>query len=199
MIDFIKGKRYSMIYADPPWTYRDKANAGKRGACHKYKVMTLNEICNLPVKDIAADDCVLAMWWVPPMPEIALQVLDSWGFKLKTMHGFVWHKLTKRGADHFGMGSMTRANCESCLIATRGKPKRVSASVRQFVEAPIQEHSAKPREVRDRLVQLLGDVPRIELFARTVSPGWDAIGDGVGGMDIKDSMILLAQGKHQQS
>lgn len=178
MCALLTGK-YAIIYADPPWTYRDKANAGKRGASHKYSTMTLDEICALPVADIAADDCLLALWWVPPMPREALRVVEAWGFKLKTMKGFTWHKLTKRGGDHFGMGNWTRANTEDCLIATRGKPKRISASVRQFVESPIQEHSAKPREVRDRLVQLLGDVPRIELFARTTSPGWDAWGDGL--------------------
>jgi len=170
---------YRLIYADPPWQYRDKASAGKRGACHKYQVMALDEICALPVADIAADDCLLAMWWVPPMPAEALRVVEAWGFTLKTMKGFTWHKLTKNGKSHFGMGNWTRGNTEDCLLATRGRPARVSASVRQFVEATKGRHSEKPADVRDRLVQLVGDVPRIELFARQRADGWDAWGNEI--------------------
>jgi N6-adenosine-specific RNA methylase IME4 len=172
-------RKYQLIYADPPWTYRDKANAGERGACHKYKVMTLEQICALPVQTITAENCLLAMWWVPPMPLEALKVVEAWGFKLKTMKGFTWHKTTKFGKSHFGMGNWTRANTEDCLFATRGKPVRVSASVRQFINAEKGRHSEKPQEARDRLVQLIGDVPRIELFSRGRFKGWDVWGDEI--------------------
>jgi N6-adenosine-specific RNA methylase IME4 len=172
-------KRYGLIYADPPWQYRDKCHAGKRGACYKYPVMDLNDIMALPVGELAADDCLLAMWWVPPMPAEALAVVEAWGFELKTMKGFTWHKLTKHGKSHFGMGNWTRANTEDCLFAVRGRPKRKSASVRQFVEAPLREHSRKPDEVRDGLVELMGNVRRIELFAREKAPGWDVWGNEV--------------------
>jgi N6-adenosine-specific RNA methylase IME4 len=170
---------YNLIYADPPWQYRDKQVAGKRGASFKYSVMTVQDICALPVADIATDDCLLAMWWVNPMPVEALQVIEAWGFKLKTMAGFTWHKVTKNGKEFMGMGNWTRANSESCLFAVKGKPKRVCAGVRQFVTAPHLGHSAKPPEVRDRLVQLIGNVPRIELFARQSAPGWHAWGNEV--------------------
>lgn len=172
-------KKYSLIYADPPWSYRDKCNAGKRGACHKYEVMTLEDICNLPVQDIAADDCLLAMWWVPPMPMEALTVVEAWGFTLKTMKGFTWHKETKHGLSHFGMGNWSRGNTEDCLFAVRGKPKRANASVRQYMSEKKGRHSEKPQEARDRLVQLMGDVPRIELFARDHFDGWDTWGNEV--------------------
>lgn len=171
--------KYQIIYADPPWQYRDKCNAGERGACHKYDVMDLSAIKALPVADLAADDCLLAMWWVPPMPHEALQVVEAWGFKLKTMKGFTWHKQTKNGKSHFGMGHWTRANTEDCLFAVRGKPKRVCAGVRQFIDAPIGRHSEKPEEARTRLVQLIGDIPRIELFARAKPEGWDVWGNEV--------------------
>jgi N6-adenosine-specific RNA methylase IME4 len=171
---------YNIIYADPAWQYRDKANAGKRGACHKYPVMTLEDIKRLDVLSLAADDCLLAMWWVPPMPNEALEVVKAWGFKPKTMQGFTWHKLSKTGAkDHFGMGNYTRANAECCLFAVRGKPKRICAAVRSLIVAPVGRHSAKPDEARQRLVQLMGDVSRVELFARTAAPGWDVWGNQV--------------------
>lgn len=171
--------KYKIIYADPPWEYRDKASAGKRGASHKYRVMGIDLLANMKpfIDSIAADDCLLAMWWVPPMPQEALALINSWGFKLKTMKGFTWHKITKHGKDHFGMGNWTRANTEDCLFAVRGKPKRICASVRQLIHAPIREHSRKPDEARDRLVELMGDVPRIELFARQNHPGWDVFGN----------------------
>lgn len=169
---------FELVYADPCWAYSDSLNNGNRGAAHKYSVMDYRDIARLPVRRIAADNCLLAMWWVGPMPLEALYVMRAWGFELKTMKGFTWHKLTKNGKSHFGMGHWTRANTEDCLFAVRGKPKRINASVRQFIETerpPL--HSQKPAEVRDRLVQLMGDVPRIELFARTPAPGWSAWGD----------------------
>jgi N6-adenosine-specific RNA methylase IME4 len=171
--------KYSLIYADPPWAFRDKASAGKRGAVHKYPVMSFREICALPVGQLAADDCLLAMWWVPTQPREALAVVEAWGFELVTMKGFTWAKKTIHGKWHIGMGTMTRANSEDCLIARRGRPKRLSAAVRQLVPATIRQHSRKPDEVRAALVQLVGDVPRIELFARTTYPGWDVWGNEV--------------------
>jgi len=170
-----------IIYADPPWTYRDKCHAGKRGAGYKYRLMTIDELIGLRpfIDSIAAPDCLLAMWWVPPQPLEALQLVSAWGFTLKTMKGFTWHKLTKTGRDHFGMGNYTRANTEDCLFAVRGKPKRISAAVPQLIHAPLREHSRKPDEARDRLVQMMGSVPRIELFARQKHSGWRVWGDEV--------------------
>jgi len=173
--------RFSIIYADPPWTYRDKANDGGRGASHKYNTMTLRELMKLPVPDIAEEDCLLAMWWVPPMPVEALALVSAWGFKLRTMKGFTWHKRTKHGKSHFGMGHWTRGNTEDCLFATRGRIKRVNAGVRQYIDSPFRGHSVKPPEARERLVELIGDVPRIELFARERADGWDAWGNEVPG------------------
>ena len=181
--------KYNLILCDPPWSYRDKCNAGKRGAIHKYDVMGLEAIKSLRVKDIAADDCLLAMWWVPPMPSEALEVVKAWGFTLKTFAGFTWYKTTRHGKRHFGMGNWTRANTESCLFATRGKPRRVNAGVSQFVEATIGRHSEKPGAVRERLVKLMGDVPRVELFAREQVEGWDSWGNEVDGGDEIGAML----------
>ena len=189
--------KFNLIYADSPWQYNDKANAGKRGACHKYPVMDLNTIKQLDVASIAADDCLLAMWWVPPMPQEALDVVRAWDFTLKTMQGFTWHKLSKTGkADHFGMGNWTRANAECCLFAVRGRPKRICAAVRSLIVAPVGRHSEKPEEARQRLVQLLGDVPRVELFARTASPGWAVWGNEV---ESTVELSMCDGGTHEKS
>jgi len=163
---------FSLIYADPPWPYRDKANAGQRGAAFKYPPMKLNAICALPVSDIAADNAVLVLWWVPPQPAEALAVMDAWGFRLINMLGFTWIKKTSTGKNFFGMGHWTRGNAECCLIAKRGKITAADHSISQLVEAERREHSRKPDEIRDKAVQLVGDVPRIELFARQAAPGW---------------------------
>lgn len=171
--------KYQIIYADPPWMHNDKAASGERGAGFKYNLLSLGQLMAMRdyIDSLTAPDCLLAMWWVGPMPEEALLLLKAWGFSLKTMKGFSWHKVTKNGKDFLGMGNWTRCNTEDCMFAVRGRPKRISASVRQFIESEIREHSRKPDEARDRLVELMGDVPRIELFARERFRGWDAMGD----------------------
>lgn len=181
-------KKYSLIYADPPWTYNDKCNAGKRGAEFKYDCMSVNEICNLDIASITAPDCLLAMWWTGPMIQEALRVVHGWGFTLKNATGFTWCKKTKHDKWAFGMGHYTRGNAENCLFAVKGKPKRVNAGVRQLVIDQVREHSRKPDIVRDSLVTLMGDVTRLEMFARDsrdVIPfedtmkGWDVFGHEV--------------------
>lgn len=191
-------KKYNIIYADPPWTYKDKASAGNRGAGFKYDLMTDAEIYDLPVQDIAADDCILFMWATYPKIQEALNTIKAWGFTYKTI-GFQWIKENKSGTGHFmGMGRWTRANSEPCLVATRGdaihivldeedtapcliatkgKPKRINAGVRQLIFSPLRSHSQKPDETRDRIVALMGDLPRIELFARSAAEGWDCWGN----------------------
>jgi N6-adenosine-specific RNA methylase IME4 len=171
--------KHTLIYADPPWKYRDSAKDGERGAGFKYRTMTVAQICRLPVWDLAADSCLLAMWWVPTQPVEALKVVEAWGFRLMTMKGFTWHKTNRRkGNTAIGMGHMTRANSEDCLFAVKGNlPPRLDASICQHITAPRMDHSAKPPIIREKLVQLLGDVPRIELFARQQVDGWKCWGD----------------------
>lgn len=172
-------KKYNIIYADPPWSYTDKGCNGN--AEDHYRTMTLTDICNLPVNTagggIAADDCVLFMWATYPMMAEALQVIKAWGFSYKTI-GFQWVKQNKSGKGYFfGLGRWTRGNTEPCLIATKGKPRRISAAVSQLVFSPIRSHSQKPDEVRERIVELMGDLPRVELFARQKAQGWDVWGN----------------------
>lgn len=170
-------KKYEIIYADPPWQYNDRKVRG--GTDHHYQTMSIEEICRLPVKDITSDDCVLFLWTTYPMLQEALNLVEAWGFKYKTI-GFQWIKLNKSGkGKFFGMGRWTRGNTEPCLIAIKGKPKRINASISQIIESPISDHSKKPGIVRKKIVSLMGDLPRIELFARQSARGWDSWGNEV--------------------
>jgi N6-adenosine-specific RNA methylase IME4 len=177
-------KKYKVIYADPPWSYKDKALAGNRGAGCKYDVMDCSDIAKLKVQNIADDDCVLFMWVTMPKLNECFDLIKAWGFEYKTV-AFTWIKLNKKSLTPFmGMGRWTRANAEVCLLATKGKPKRISASVHSVVMTPIERHSKKPNEVRERIVRLMGGVQRIELFARDKAKGWDAWGNEIKS-DIK--------------
>ena len=116
--------------------------------------------------------------YVPAAPE-ALRLIKAWGFTYKSV-AFVWLKKNRKSEGWFyGLGFWTRGNAEICLLATRGHPKRQAANVHQFIISPIQEHSRKPEEARDKIVALMGDVPRVELFARQSPPGWDVWGNEV--------------------
>ena len=179
------GKKYQIILADPAWSYKDKCNSGKRGAGHKYPTMSIQDLRDLEVYRITEKDCWLFLWVTFPLLQEGLDVIKSWKFEYKTL-AFDWTKLNKKAkTPFFGMGNYTRACNEICLLATRGKVKRASASVSCVVQSPIREHSKKPDEVRNRIVELCGDLPRIELFATERSPGWDAMGFDINGKDIK--------------
>lgn len=127
---------------------------------------------------LAEKDCVLFLWAVSPLLPEALEVMKSWGFKYKTV-AFVWNKKTKNGKDVSNLGRWTMGNVEVCLLGVKGKPKRVLKNIKQLVIAERTKHSKKPSEVRERIVQLMGDVPRIELFAREETEGWDVWGNEV--------------------
>ena len=173
-------KKYTVIYADPPWSYRvwSKKGAGRSAEAH-YPTMSMEDIKALPVGELADRDCALFLWMTLPMLREAWGVLDAWGFTFKTV-AFVWIKLNRQANTLFtGMGYWTRANAEICILATRGHPKRQARNVHQVIVSHIEEHSKKPDEVRRRIEALMGDVPRIELFARQYPPGWDVWGNEV--------------------
>ena len=173
-------KKYIVIYADPPWRYEvySKKGLGRSAESH-YPTMHLEEICSLPVGELADKDCALFLWVTIPCLLEGLRVLQAWGFTYKTI-AFVLVKQNRKADSLFwGMGYWTRSNVEFCILATKGHPRRQDAGVQQVVISHIEEHSKKPQEVRDRIVQLMGDIPRIELFARQKVPGWDAWGNEV--------------------
>ena len=175
-------KKYNIIYADPPWNFKHYSDKGKgRSPENHYKCQSLNDIKNLPISDLADDNCVLFMWVTFPFLEKGLEVIKSWGFTYKTV-GFNWVKKNKVSDSWFwGMGYWTRSNSEICMIATKGSITRQSASVHQIIDTPIEAHSKKPNITRDKIVELCGDIPRIELFAREKVDGWDAWGNEVDG------------------
>lgn len=139
--------------------------------------MSIEELCALSVADIAAEDSALFLWATfPQLPE-ALRLIKAWGFTYKTA-AFVWLKLNKKSYTWFyGLGFWTRGNAELCLFATRGHPTRKSAGIHQFIISPIEQHSKKPDITREKIVALMGDIPRIELFARQEAAGWDTWGN----------------------
>lgn len=173
------GKRFNVIYADPPWEFEVYSGAGKdRSADSHYKTGGLDSIKALPVETLAADDCALLMWAVMPELPGALEVIKAWGFEYKTV-AFTWIKQNKSGEGLFwGMGYWTRANAEVCLLATKGRPERLDKGIHQVVMSPIQEHSRKPDEVRARIEKLLGGA-YLELYARRECKRWVTWGNEI--------------------
>jgi N6-adenosine-specific RNA methylase IME4 len=167
------GHRFSAILADPPWHFIPYAESGEgRSASRHYTTdRKWRDIIELPVKELAADDCVLFMWMVDWCPRLALEVIEAWGFAHKTT-AFTWAKQNASGEGwHMGQGYWTRANPEDCWLATRGQPKRINADVRQLIVAPVLEHSRKPDEAHLRIERLVSG-PYLELYARRERENW---------------------------
>ena len=177
-------KKYQIIYADPPWKYRQGSSMGTNfagAADAQYECMNLNDICLLPVDDLADNQSILFLWVTFPMLREGLQVIEAWGFEYKTV-AFTWVKTNANNMGFlFGVGYYTKSNAEICLLATKGNAHQLvrDNSISQMIMTPKQVHSHKPNEVRERIVQLLGDLPRIELFARRKVEGWDCWGNEV--------------------
>jgi N6-adenosine-specific RNA methylase IME4 len=188
MFEDLPRKHFGAILADPPWHF-DVWSLDKTGRCRHasqhYQTMTAVDINAMPVATLAARDCVLFMWVIWPMLQHGMAAIEAWGFQYKTC-AFAWIKADASQADMFpddipvwpGTGYWTRANSEVCLLATRGKPRRINADVRQGIIAPRREHSRKPDGVHGRIERLVAG-PYLELFARQRRPGWDSWGNQV--------------------
>ena len=186
-------RKYQIIYADPPWHYRQGKSMGTQfqGACDRhYNTMTIEELCKLSVAKITDKNCILFLWATFPQLKEALQLIEAWGFEYKTI-AFNWIKLNKDKTPFFGIGYYTKSNGEVCLLATKGNPHKFvkDNSISQIVMTKRTKHSQKPSEIRNKIVQLLGDRLRIELFARKPETliedpsweGWDVWGNEVKG------------------
>jgi N6-adenosine-specific RNA methylase IME4 len=176
-------QHFGAVYVDPPWSFTTWSKTRQtRAASNHYAVMSLDDIKALPVADLAAPDCVLFMWAINSMLPQALDVIEAWGFTYKTV-AFTWAKRTPSDSGwHFGLGYWTRQNTESCLLATRGKPKRRDCGVRELVVGERREHSRKPDAVAHSIERLV-DGPYLELFARETRPTWSAWGNQVEHFD----------------
>jgi N6-adenosine-specific RNA methylase IME4 len=175
-------EKYRIIYADPPWTYRNINTGGsmKSGAMSKYPVMSLTEICSLPVKDIASKDSVLFLWVTCPMMEDGLTVMKAWGYEYKTK--IYWRKIMS-----LGMGFWFRGQVEELWLGVKGKIKAFRLQVPNFIQSKVRKHSQKPEEAR-RIIDMINLHPRIELFAREKNVGWD-----VWGNEVKSDIDLFKQ------
>jgi len=175
-------RKYQIIYADPPWSYYNDSTAKPNCTTIKgmrrppYPVMSSQDIKDLLVKDISAKNCILFIWTTDYHLEKCLEVIKEWGFKYKTI-GFVWNKKC------CFMGAYTiKSGIELCLLATKGEDAHKlvkSHNIRSLIEEKRKKHSEKPIEVKERIVKLIGDLPRIELFARQKTEGWDVWGNEV--------------------
>jgi N6-adenosine-specific RNA methylase IME4 len=195
MFDDLPKRHFGAILADPPWRYVtwDKREAiptssrkyGDASVSLHYRTMPTDELMALPVDELAAADCSLFLWVIWPNLLDALKVIEAWGFEFKTC-AFCWTKAHAGQLEMFeesimgllGMGYWTRANTEPCLLATRGRPKRLNADVRQAIIEPRREHSRKPDCVHERIERLIAG-PYLELFARQRRPGWTVWGNEV--------------------
>ena len=170
---------YGAILCDPPWsflTYSGHTVTPHRAATDWYETMKLADLQALPVASLAAKDCALFLWVVDSHLDVGIDLAKSWGFKYKT-RAFEWLKSTKSGNGYrISMGYWSRKQSESCLLFTRGSPRRLSKGVRQIIEEPIREHSRKPDEIYRRIEKLVAG-PYCELFAKYRWPGWDGWGD----------------------
>lgn len=177
MFPELPARRFSIIYADPPWDYRGQlqhAGVGSGdtgGAVHHYPTVKLSDLKKLSVPSIAAEDCLLFMWATNPHLDQAVELGKSWGFKWATV-AFVWDKV------RVNPGFYTLSQCELCLVFKKGRiPKpRGARNVRQMLRSERGPHSQKPEEVRRRIEEMFPSQSKIELFARTSAAGWSSWG-----------------------
>jgi len=179
-------KKYQLIYADPPW--HSDYNFGQIGSSKlsgfgsylRYDTMTNEEILALPVPSISADNCALFLWVVNSQLDVGIDVLKRWGFAYKQV-AFCWVKTSQAGNPNCRLGYWTLGGMELCLLGITGNMgnKRIKKNVRQVVLHPRTGHSKKPAIIRQNIEELFGDIPRIELFARSYYDGWDVWGNEV--------------------
>lgn len=137
------------------------------------------DILELPVAELAAENCALFLWATWPMIFEAPRVMNAWGFTYRT-NAFTWIKSKKNGTGFFmGMGYYTRANDEPCLLGVRGRMPVADRGVLGLIYAPVRGHSQKPEEQYEKIERLYPGMRYIELFARTRRPGWDAWGNEI--------------------
>jgi N6-adenosine-specific RNA methylase IME4 len=171
--------KYDVILADPPWTFSVwNAEKSDRHASHKYALMDVKDICELPVIGIAEENCALFIWATWPNIQDAFAVITKWGFKYRTL-AWIWIKTTKNNGLATGMGYYTRANSEPCLLAVKGRMSVAAHDVLAVISSPRREHSQKPDEQYAKIERLYPNKNYLELFARQKRPGWNSWGNEI--------------------
>jgi len=167
-------QKFQVIYADPPWSYNDKCDSGaiqSGGVDKHYPTMSINEICELPISDLAEDDSVLFLWTTSPLLEDSFLVINAWGFNYKA--SFIWDKIKHN------MGHYNSVRHEFLLIATRGSCTPDNMKLFDSVQSiERSEHSKKPHEFYE-IIETLYSGSKIELFARNIRDGWSSWGNEV--------------------
>ena len=203
--------KYNIIYIDPPWDYDRKVG---HGCDTKYNRMSNEDIYNLPINDIADKNCALLCWMTFPKLAEGIKAIESWGFTIKTVF-VTWVKTNKhKDTPFFGVGTYTKSNAEICMLCEKGEIPKLLPPRRSIVGADYigkvrddsissillhkrLEHSEKPNEVRSMISRMFLDLPKIEIFARHKIVGFDSIGYGVDGLDIKESLDLIKNDKYK--
>ena len=173
-------KKYSIIYADPPWFFKKKKlNFEKMdNSSSHYSFMKEKELIKLTpfINRISKENCALFLWTTNAHHELAYRLMRAWGFE-PVNYAFVWMKINRGdGKPRFGTGYYTKSNVEICLFGKKGSIVPISNTISQMIVEPIREHSRKPDIARKKIVDLLGDLSKIELFARQKTEGWDVWG-----------------------
>jgi N6-adenosine-specific RNA methylase IME4 len=174
------GKRFKTILADPPWQFQNRTGkvAPEHRRLARYPTLTLDQICALPVAELAADPAHLYLWCPNALLPEGLKVLSAWGFEYKS--NIVWHKLRKDGgSDGRGVGFYFRNVTEMLLLGVRGKKARTLAPARSqvnYIGTRKREHSRKPDE-QYPIIESCSPGPRLELFARGPRKGWTVWGN----------------------
>jgi N6-adenosine-specific RNA methylase IME4 len=167
-----------VLIADPPWRFNDNLPGNGRGAAKHYACMSLGDIRLLMAPYCREPNAVLFLWRVAAMQLEALQLASDLGFTVKSE--LVWIKETATGKRAFGMGHYVRAEHETCLIATRGKARPAIHTQRSTFRAPVGVHSQKPQAFYDIVREMYPESRKVELFARTVRPGFEQHGYELG-------------------
>lgn len=173
---------YSLLFIDPPWTFATYSPKGLGKSAQKhYGCMTMADIAALPVRDLAAENCLVWLWATAPLLDQQIAILKGWGARYVS-HG-AWVKTTRSGGLAFGTGYSLRNCTETFLIGAFGRPKIVSRSVRSAIVAPAREHSRKPDEAYIAARQLIPYGRAADVFSRQSREGWEAFGNEVGKLD----------------
>ena len=186
----LPNKKYQIINADPPWKFKYRHSSNDLTGHNEgiYPLMDLEDIKNLPIQKISDNDCSLFLWVTDPLLIQGLEVIKTWGFEYKTV-AFTWIKTNPTNNKYWlGMGYWTRSNPEMCLLGTKGNIKRINSNIHQLIISHRKNHSHKPDEIRNRIIKLMGNLPRIELFARERIEGWDCYGNQLS--DTIQKLIL---------